>query len=87
MDFPWVLLAKIVAVFSLLALLIYGCCRAVSWAKKGSVGGELVGTALLLFSFGGALNPAQEVATEQRKLKRSEDGSGDPNHAKPVESG
>jgi hypothetical protein len=78
MDPAWILLAKIVAAFGLLALILYGCSRAVRWAKKGGVGGELVGTALMFFSFGGALNPAKEVAAEQRKLKRNEEGSGDP---------
>jgi hypothetical protein len=78
MDAAWILLAKIVAAFALLALIVYGCSRAVRWAKKGGVGGELVGTALMFFSFGGALSPAKEVAAEQRNLKRSEEGSGDP---------
>lgn len=72
------LLAKIVGAFALIAVFVYGGCRAVGWAKKRSLGGELVGTALLLFSFGGALNPARELAAEQRKLKRNEEGSGDP---------
>ena len=78
MDPAWTLLAKIVAVFALFALIAYGCSRAVLWAKKRGRGGGLVGTALLFFSFGGALDPAREVAAEQRKLKRSEEDSGDP---------
>lgn len=78
MNPAWTLLAKVVTAFALLALFAYGCSRAVRWAKKSGSGGGLVGTALLFFSFGGALDPAREVAAEQRKLKRSEEGSGDP---------
>lgn len=79
MDLLAILLAKVIGTFAILALFIYVGCRAVGWAKKRSLGGELVGCALMLFNFGGALNPAREVAVEQRKLKRSEEGSGDPN--------
>jgi hypothetical protein len=47
--------------------------------KKGraGIGGQLMATALTLFS-GTALDPAREVAIEQQKLKRNQDGNGDP---------
>ena len=78
MESPWILLANIVLVLSVIVLLVYGCCRAVRWARKGTVGGAVVGSALMFFSFGSAMDPAREVAAERRKLKRSEEGSGDP---------
>ena len=61
-------------------LFYYFLYRAVlSAMKKGraGIGGQLMATALTLFS-GSALDPAREVATEQQKLKRNQDGNGDP---------
>lgn len=61
-------------------LFYYFLYRAVLSAKKkgrAGVGGQLMATALTLFS-GSALDPAREVATESQKLKRNQDGNGDP---------
>jgi hypothetical protein len=63
------------------ALFVYVLYRGVMLAKKAGragMGGQIVGTALMFFSFGTALDPAREVAAESRKLKRKQDGSGDP---------
>lgn len=84
MDPSLLLLGKIAAAFALLSLVIRVCCRAVRWARKRPPGGELIGTALTFFSFGGALNPGRELAEERRKLKRSEEGSGDPDPLDPA---
>jgi hypothetical protein len=46
-------------------------------AGRAGIGGQLMATALTLFS-GTALDPSREVATEQQKLKRNQDGNGDP---------
>ena len=63
------------------AVFVYLLCRCVSAAKKragrAGVSGQLMATALMLFS-GTGLDPAREVAAEARKLKRNQDGSGDP---------
>jgi hypothetical protein len=48
--------------------------------KKGAragIGGQLMATVLTLFP-GTSLDPSREVATEQQKLKRNQDGNGDP---------
>jgi hypothetical protein len=66
-------------------LFYYGLYRAVLSAKKkgrAGVGGQLMATALTLFS-GTALDPAREVAAEQQKLKRNQDGNGDPDSDSP----
>lgn len=63
--------------FGVLWYLLY---RAVLDAKKRGrtgVGGQIMASALMLFS-GSALDPAREVATESQKLKRNQDGNGDP---------
>jgi len=58
-------------------ILYRGVLDAKKKAGRAGVGGQLMATALTLFS-GTALDPAREVATEQLKLKRNQDGSGDP---------
>ena len=61
-------------------LFYYLLYRAVLSARKkgrAGVGGQLMATVLTLFS-GSALDPAREVAAESRKLKRNQDGNGDP---------
>ena len=61
-------------------LFYYFLYRAVLSARKkgrAGIGGQLMATALTLFG-GTSLDPAREVATEQQKLKRNQDGSGDP---------
>ena len=61
-------------------LFYYVLYRAVLSARKkgrAGIGGQFMATALTLFS-GSALDPAREVATEQQKLKRNQDGNGDP---------
>ena len=61
-------------------LFYYFLYRAVLSARKkgrAGMGGQLMATVLTLFS-GTSLDPAREVATEARKLKRNQDGSGDP---------
>jgi hypothetical protein len=61
-------------------LFYYVLYRAVLSAKKkgrAGIGGQLMATALTLSS-AGALDPAREVATEAQKLKRNQDGNGDP---------
>jgi hypothetical protein len=66
------------AAFVLFAYVLYRCVvDAKKRAGRASLGGQLMATALTLFS-GTALDPAREVATEARKLKRNQDGSGDP---------
>ena len=63
-----------------IGLFYYLLYRAVLSAKKkgrAGVGGQLMATVLTLFS-GTALDPAREVATESQKLKRNQDGNGDP---------
>ena len=58
----------------------YFLYRAVLSARKkgrAGFGGQLMATVLTLFS-GSALDPAREVATESQKLKRNQDGNGDP---------
>src|SRR5688500_18055918 len=63
------------------ALFVYLLCRCVVDAKKrakrAGIGGQIMATALTFFS-GTALDPARDVATEARKQKRNQDGSGDP---------
>jgi hypothetical protein len=64
-----------------LALFWYVLYRGVLDARKkagrAGVGGQLMATVLTLFS-GTALDPAREVAAESQKLKRNQDGNGDP---------
>jgi hypothetical protein len=46
-------------------------------AGRVGIGGQLMATALSLFP-GSALDPAREVTAAAQKLKRNQDGSGDP---------
>jgi len=72
---------KVVGGAAGVALFWYILYRSVLDAKKragrAGFGGQLLATALTLFS-GTALDPAREVATESQKLKRNQDGTGDP---------
>jgi hypothetical protein len=80
MDPLIVVTLEVMGSAAVFALLVYGGYRAVLAAKKAGkagVGGQIMGLALLMFS-GTALDPAREVAAESRKLKRNQDGSGDP---------
>ena len=81
MDPLLVLVLKVCGGAAGFALFVYVLYRCVLDAKKragrAGIGGQLMATALTLFS-GTALDPAREVATEARKLKRNQDGSGDP---------
>jgi hypothetical protein len=67
------------AAFALLMYLLY---RGVLFARKpgrAGIGGQLMGSALMLLTGGCyVLDPVREVAAELRKLKRNQDGSGDP---------
>ena len=64
--------------FAMFVYLLYRCVLdAKKRARRAGIGGQIMATALTLFS-GTALDPAREVATEARKLKRNQDGSGDP---------
>ena len=66
------------AIFALFVYLLYRCVlETKKRAGRAGIGGQIMATALTLFS-GSALDPAREVATEARKLKRNQDGSGDP---------
>ena len=81
MDPLLVVVLKVVGGAAGFALFVYVLYRGVMVAKKAGragMGGQIVGTALMFFSFGTALDPAREVAAESRKLKRNQDGSGDP---------
>jgi hypothetical protein len=78
MDSPIVLLTIVLLAVTGLALLIYLCCRLVLWAKKGKGGVEFLVGLVGSVDVGGALNPAHEIVQEKRRLKRSEQRSGDP---------
>jgi hypothetical protein len=81
MDPLLLVVLKVVGGTAGLALFWYLLYRGVLEAKKkagrASIGGQIMATALMLFS-GTALDPAREVATESRKLKRNQDSNGDP---------
>lgn len=73
------------AIFVAIAIAIVGLAfllllfrRAISWAKKRQGGAEFFGGS---FSVGSALNPAEAIVEERRRVKRSEDGSGDPDES------
>jgi len=69
------------AVFATVAIasLFWVGVQAVRFAKKGSPGAEVLGAALLLFSFGNFRDPLNETVQEAKQLKRrEEDDSGDP---------
>jgi hypothetical protein len=78
MGSPIALLTGIILAVIGLALLIYLFSRAVLWARKGRGGAESVAGLVGSIDLGSALNPAQEVMREKRRVKRSEEGSGDP---------
>ena len=65
--------------FALLAYILY---RGVLFARKpgrAGIGGQIMGNALMLLTGGcSVLDPVREVAAELRKLKRNQDGTGDP---------
>jgi hypothetical protein len=80
MDPLLLVVLKVVGAVAGIGLFYYFLYRAVLSARKkgrAGVGGQLMATALT-FSSGTALDPAREVAAEQQKLKRNQDGSGDP---------
>lgn len=63
------------------ALLVYVLCRAVSAAKKaGRTGtvGQIVGIFVTLFPSVIVPVPPPDAPAETRKVKRNQDGSGDP---------
>jgi len=76
----WLLLkvTGAVAAFAALAWLMVRSALAARKSGRAGVGGQLIGTALMFFSFGTALDPAREVTTETRKLKRKSETSADP---------
>lgn len=73
---------KTIGVAAGFALCVYVLYRAVRAVKKragrAGIGGEVMSLALMVLSWGGAPDPAREVATETRRLKRNQDGAGDP---------
>ena len=71
-------LTAVVLAISSLALLAYLFCRAVIWARRRGRGSDFVAGVIGSADVGGALNPAHEVIQESRRVKRSEEGSGDP---------
>ena len=81
MDPLLLVVLKVVGGAAGVGLFYYVLYRVVLDAKKkvgrAGIGGQLMATALTLFS-GTALDPAREVATESLKLKRNQDGNGDP---------
>ena len=82
MDPPLLVVLKVVGGAAGFALFVYGLYRGVLSAKKpgrAGIGGELMGNALMLLTGGcSAADPGREVAAELRKLKRNQDGNGDP---------
>ena len=55
--------------------------RAVRFAKKGTPGAHVLGTAFLFFSMGNFRDPTDDVVQEAKKpRRREEDDSGDPQH-------
>jgi len=80
MDPLLLVVLNVVGGAAAVGLFYYLLYRAVLSARKkcrAGVGGQLMATVLTLFS-GSALDPAREVAAESRKLKRNQDGNGDP---------
>ena len=80
MDPLLLVVLKVVGAVAGIGLFYYFLYRAVLSARRkgrAGLGGQLMATALT-FSSGTALDPAREVAAEQQKLKRNQDGSGDP---------
>ena len=80
MDPLLLVVVKVVGAVAGIGLFYYCMYRAVLSARKkgrAGIGGQLMATALTFFS-GTALDPAREVATESQKLKRNQDGNGDP---------
>ena len=67
MDSPIALILLILFAVSGIVLLVLLSFRAIFWARRRSVGAEFVGT----LGLGSALNPAEEVAEERRRVKRS----------------
>ena len=66
-----------IAIFLLivgLALFTFLAYCAVLWARKKRGGSEFAGS----IGIGSALNPAEALFEERQRVKRSEDGSGDP---------
>ena len=80
MKSPAALLIAIAIAAVVIAFLLLLSGRAISWAKKRRGGAELLGGS---FSIGSALNPAEAVVEERRRVKRSEDDSGDPEKPDP----
>jgi hypothetical protein len=78
MDSRIVLLTIVPFAVGGFALLIYLCRRAVLWAKQKRGGAEFLADLVGSADVGSALNPAHEIVQEKRRLKRSEQGSGDP---------
>jgi len=80
MDPLLLVVLNVVGGAAAVGLFYYLLYRAVLSARKtgrAGVGGQLMATVLTLFS-GSALDPAREVAAESQKLKRNQDGNGDP---------
>ena len=75
MSSPVALLTVILLVAAGVVLLVVLSSRAVIWAKTRRSGSEGVMGSIGL---GSAINPAEAVAEEKRRVKRSDDGSGDP---------
>ena len=75
MDAPAAFFTAIAFAALGIGFLLFLGCRAVRWAKKRQGGAEFFGESL---SVGSALNPAEAIVQEKRRVKRSEDGSGDP---------
>lgn len=78
MDSPIGFLVLILFVVVGIALLIFLSCRAVLWARTKRGGSESVGGLIGSMGLGSAINPAEAVVEEKQRVKRSEDGSGDP---------
>lgn len=74
MDSPIAVIPLILFAVSGIVLLVFLSFRAILWAKRRPAGAEFVGS----LGLGSVLNPAEEVAEERRRVKRSDDGSGDP---------
>ena len=69
------LIVTILIVFVGFLLFAFFAYRSVVWAKRRRTGSEFAGG---LPSLGSALNPAEAVVEEKQRVKRSDEGSGDP---------
>jgi hypothetical protein len=61
-----------------IALFVFLASRAVLWARRKHGGSEFAGS----LGLGSAINPAEALIEERQRVKRSDEGSGDPEELK-----